>query len=160
MRVSRFLPAAALLAIAIAAPASAAPPTIEKSTIVADEPELNFVCADGRDVLATYTIDRTVFTYVDEAGDPLREVRQVRWSGRLWSEDLSRSVPYFGRIRRAFDFRTNELTITGKRVEAELPGPDPRVSGRLQVDFDHGAELERGRGYAAFDSAVCSYLYA
>jgi hypothetical protein len=69
-------------------------------------------------------------------------------------------VPYFGRIRRAFDFTTNELTITGKRVEAELPGPDPRVSGRLQVDFDDGVEIERGSGYASFEAAVCSYLYA
>jgi hypothetical protein len=160
MRVSRFLPAAAVLAIALAAPAAAAPPEIEKGTIVVDEPQLNFVCPDGREVLATYTIDRTVFTYLDAAGDPLREVRQIRWSGRLWSDDLSRSVPYFGRIRRAFDSTTSQLTITGKRVEAELPGPDPRVSGRLHVDFDDGIEVERGRGYADFDAAVCAHLYA
>jgi hypothetical protein len=159
MRISRCLPTALVVAAALAAPAAAATPEIVKSRIVVDEPQPNFVCADGREVLATYVLDRTVFTYFDAAGEPLREVRQVRWAGQLWSADLSRSVPYFGRIRRELDYATSELTITGRRVWAKVAGPDPAVAGRGVIDLLTGTEIDRGRSYVRFESALCEQPY-
>jgi hypothetical protein len=68
-------------------------------------------------------------------------------------------VPYFGRIRRELDYATNELTISGRRVWAELAGSDPAVARRGVIDLLTGTEINRGRSYVLFESAVCEQLY-
>jgi hypothetical protein len=147
MRISRSLPTALLVAATLAAPADAATPEIVKSRSVDYEPLPNFVCADGREVARHIHARPHGLTYLDAAGEPLREVRQVRWDGQLWSADISRSVPYFGRIRRELDYTSNELTISGRRVWAELAGPDPAVAGRGVINVVTGTEINRGRSY-------------
>jgi hypothetical protein len=150
----------AIVALASAAPAAADPPTRTTSTVVVDEPMVSFVCPNGSAVLQTFELTRTITVFYDADGNPIRRVRQARFEGTLYSEDLSRSVPSGGRIHRVEDFVDGTNAITGRLGFARLPGPDASFTGREVVDLETFATIFRaGRPPEEFEAAVCAYLY-
>jgi hypothetical protein len=100
----------------------------------------------------------SIAVFCDADGNPIRRVRQARFKGTLCSEDLSRSVPYGGRIHRVEDFveGTNTVTPAGLR---RLPGPDPAVTGREVVDLETFETIFRsGRPPAKLEARVRAYF--
>jgi hypothetical protein len=159
MRVGSFV-VGAIVALATAAPAAADPPTRMTSTIVVDEPMVSFVCPNGSAVFSAFELTRTITVFYDAEGDPIRRVRQARFEGTLYSEDLSRAVASGGRIHRVEDFVQGTNTITGGLGFATLPGPDATFTGREVVDLETFATIFRaGRPLEEFEAAVCAYLY-
>lgn len=159
MRAGTFV-VGAIVALATAAPAAADPPTRTTSTVVVDEPMVNWVCPNGSAVLGTFELTRTITVFYDAEGNPIRRVRQARFEGTLYSEDLSRSVPDGGRIHRVEDFVQRTNTITGHLGFARLPGPDATFTGREVIDLETFATVFRaGRPPEEFEAAVCAYLY-
>jgi hypothetical protein len=159
MRVGSFV-VGAIVALATAAPAAADPPTRMTSTIVVDEPMVSFVCPNGSAVFSAFELTRTITVFYDAEGDPIRRVRQARFEGTLYSEDLSRAVASGGRIHRVEDFVQGTNTITGGLGFATLPGPDATFTGREVVDLETFATVfQAGRPPEKFEAAVCAYLY-
>jgi hypothetical protein len=131
-----------------------------RPTTVIDEPVPVIPCANGKSVMSTFTLTRTVTTFFDQDGTPLREVRQARVAGRVSSKDGSRSVPYGGRIHRVFDFATGLVTVTGRSLFADSPGPDAATAGRYVFDPETDSfVLERGRTPTESERQICAYLY-
>ena len=148
----------AVLPLALAVPASARPPQHVSDVATVSEPVENFTCPDGSRVLSTFTVERRVTTYFAASDEPRREVRQIRYEGVLYAEDLSRSIPYAGRSHRVFDFDGLTITITGRSAYSPLPGASTTGRRVIDVESDQIAS-ESGRPNAAFEGAVCDYLY-
>lgn len=163
MQLVRTLGAAAAATLALAAPAGATPPQqVEETVVLGAVPTDNPVveCPNGRVVFATVTITRRVTTYFDAAGERLRQVRHFRFTGTLYSDDLSRSSPYWGHARRELDYRTNTVTLTGRRVVLPLSGQDAAKTGREVLDATTFDTLwESGRPFAGWEAAVCATIY-
>ena len=76
---------AAMAAVFAAAPvAAAATPDRRVQDILVNDPVPVIPCADGSSVFASFTLHRTVTTFSDQDGAPLREVRQIRFAGTLF----------------------------------------------------------------------------
>ena len=149
-----------MVALATAAPAAADPPTRTTNTVVVDQPEVAFICSNGSAVLSTFELTRTITVFYDAESNPIRRVRQARFEGTLYSEDLSRSVSSGGRIHRVEDFVEGTNTITGRFGFAELPGPDAAFTGREVVDLETFETIfQAGRPPQEFEAAVCAHLY-
>jgi hypothetical protein len=163
MRPVRVLIAASVAALALAAPAGAVPPQHEQETLVlganpTDNPVID--CPNGHVLFATVTLTRRVTTYFDANGERLRQVRHFQFTGTLYSDDLSRSSPYWGHARRELDYRTNTVTLTGRRLVLPLPGQGAAKTGREELDattFD--IHWESGHTLAGFEAAACAALY-
>ena len=163
VQVIRTLGAAAAATLMLAAPAGAMPPQhIQETVVLGAVPTDNPVveCPNRHVVYATVTITRRVTTYFDAGGEPVRQVRHFRFTGTLYSEDLSRSTPYWGHARRELDYRTNTVTLTGRRVVLPLPGQDAAKTGREVLDATTFDTLrESGRPFAGWEAAVCATIY-
>jgi hypothetical protein len=161
VRPTRVLIAASVAALALAAPAGAATPQHEQETVVIDQPvENGIICANGRALLSTVTITRRITTYFDASGEPLRQVRHFRTTGTLYSDDLSTSAYYEGHARRELDYRTNTVTLTGRRLVLPLPGQDAAKTGREVIDATTFEILwESGRPLSGFEAEACAALY-
>lgn len=149
---------ACLAVLILCAPASADPPTRKLETLVFDEPLPLFPCANGKDVMGTFTLTRVVVTFTDGAGRPTREVRHVHFHGRQTSADGARSAPWFGVLRRELDFASSLLTLDGVMNWTRLPGRDAINAGRRVMDGD-AIVSERGLGIEQYERSVCAYLY-
>ena len=159
----KVLIAAAAAALAVAAPAAAVPPQHEQEILVlgaipTDNPVID--CPNGHVLFATVTLTRRVTTYFDAGGEPLRQVRHYRTTGTLYSDDLSTSAYYEGDARRELDYRTNTITLTGRRLVLPLPGQDAAKTGREVIDATTFEILwESGRPLAGFEAEACAALY-
>jgi hypothetical protein len=155
MRHSAIAVTATVLACACAAVPAAAAPERVTGTLVQAEPVPAFPCADGSEILQTYTLERAVTTFTDDAGTVLRRVRQVRIQGVLLSADGTRSLPYDARFRRAEDFVAGTNTLTGRITVA---GDAGRI-GREVRDLETGEILQSGgRSIEEFEARVCEAL--
>ena len=150
----------AAFALGVPATAAAAPPSRGASTVVVDEPSPNFACPDGSAVLSTFTLQRTTTLFLDRAGEPVRETRHGTYEGRLYSADLSRSVPYGGNVNRVLDLRAGTITVRGNSTWAELPSGRVTTTGRRVLDIE-ADEIVRQSGHSTgdFERAVCAALY-
>ena len=159
-RTRTVLTVALALVAASAAPAAAEPLERSTATFSVTEPEDNFPCVEqGFSTLATFTVTRRSTIYGDAAGEPVREIRAVRFTGILYSPDLSRSLPYAGRFTRTEDYRTGIITITGLFRYTPGAGPDPSASGRTVIDLAADAAVfESGRLPADYEREVCRIL--
>ena len=148
---------ASLAVLVAAAPAGAVPPERVTETLDFTAPDVSFECPTGQLVLSGFTLNRTITTYFDQSGEPVRRVRHFTFEGALYSEDLSRSVPWTGHGHVVVDLVTGTLTRTGLEV-AELPGPNAILAGRLVLSEE--GETFTGRGFERFEAMGCEYLYA
>jgi hypothetical protein len=158
-RATRALAVTSIVALGVAAPAAADQPDRRTETFVVENVPV-IACANGQSAMASFTLTRTVTTFFDQDGNPLREVRHARVVGTIASEDGSRSAPYGGRIHRVFDFTTGLVTVTGRSLFAELPGRDPATAGRYVYDPETDTfVVERGRTPTESEREICAYLY-
>jgi len=160
LRARTVLTVALALVAAGAGPATAEPLERSNATFTVTEPEENFPCIEqGFSTVATFTVTRRSTIYGDTAGDPVREIRHVRFTGMLYSPDLSRSLPYAGRFTRTEDYRTGTITITGLFRYTPGAGPDPSATGRTVIDLAADAAVfEAGRLPADYEREVCRIL--
>src|SRR5262245_25505706 len=80
--------------LAFAAVASADAPTIVQQTLHRSIP--NFVKCPGFTVAGDFDVDRTVMTFVDENGTPIRRVFHVHFVGTLTNTSSGKSIPDAG----------------------------------------------------------------
>lgn len=106
----------ALLTAALAFPAItlAAGPTVEKSTIQFSDPDSVFGSCDGYDLLAPEVlIERTVITWYDENGEPVREQRQAHFEFTLVNSVSGTVGTYIGHFSRPADFVNETDALQG-----------------------------------------------
>lgn len=151
---------AATLVLASTGAATAAPPKHSTASFTVTEPDENFPCQEqGFTTLATFAVTRRSTEFSNAAGEPTREIRHVRFSGTLYSPDLSRSLPYGGIFTRTEDYRTGLVTITGLFRYTPGPDPGPSAAGRSVIDVESDAALfEAGRLPTAYEREVCRSL--
>ena len=109
------------LALAIAAAtlvvpgaALAAGPTVEKSVIDISDPEFVFGSCDGYDLLAPEVhIERTIITWYDESGEPVREQRQAHFEFTLVNSVSGTVGTYIGHFSRPADFVNETDALLG-----------------------------------------------
>ena len=69
-------------------------------------------------------------------------------------------APNWGHARRELDYRTNTVTLTGRRLVLPLPGQNAAKTGREVLDADTFDILwESGHALAGFETAACTALY-
>jgi hypothetical protein len=105
--------------------ASAAGPTIIDETLTPPVPiQFNPGCQDqGFAVLITSsTIDRRRILFYDEAGNLVREIRHVAFTGSLTNAVTGKTVPYDGHFTYDFDYVAQTLTRTGLALRVQVPG--------------------------------------
>jgi hypothetical protein len=106
----------ALVATALAFPAVtlAAGPTVEKSTFEAADPEFVFAGCDGYDLLAPEVlIERTIITWYDANGEPVREQRQAHFEFTLVNSVSGTVGQYIGHFSRPADFVNETDALLG-----------------------------------------------
>ena len=106
----------ALIASTLAVPtlAFAAGPTVEKSTIQFSDPELVFGSCDGFDMLSPEVlIERTIITWYDANGEPVREQRQAHFEFTLVNSATGQEAQYIGHFARQADLVAETDALTG-----------------------------------------------
>ena len=106
----------ALLASTLAVPAVAfaAAPTVEKSTIQVSDPEAIFGSCDGFDMLSPEVlIERTIITWYDANGEPVREQRQAHFEFTLVNSVTGLEAQYIGHLARQADFVAETDALMG-----------------------------------------------
>ena len=106
----------ALIASTLAVPtlAFAAGPTVEKSTIQFSDPELVFGSCDGFDMLSPEVlIERTIITWYDANGEPVREQRQAHFEFTLVNSATGKEAQYIGHFARQADLVAETDALTG-----------------------------------------------
>lgn len=115
--------ALAAATLALPAVALAAGPTVEKSTIEVNDPEFVFGSCDGYDLLApSVLIERTIITWYDRDGEPLREQRQAHFEFTLVNSVSGTEAQYIGHFARQEDF---------------VAGTDALLGAFRQIFIDH-----------------------
>jgi hypothetical protein len=108
--------ALALIASTFVVPAVAfaAAPTVEKSTIQVSDPEFVFGSCAGFDMLAPEVlIERTIITWYDASGEPVREQRQAHFEFTLVNSASGTEAQYIGHFARQADFVAETDALIG-----------------------------------------------
>ena len=114
MRKPLVIPVLLTAALAFPAIALAAGPTVEKSTIQASDPDFVFGSCDGFDLLAPEVlIERTVITWYDENGEPVREQRQAHFEFTLVNSESGTVGTYIGHFSRPADIVNETEALLG-----------------------------------------------
>jgi hypothetical protein len=149
-----------------AVPAEAAGPTIIDETITAPVPiPFALGCQDPDfDVLITsLTIDRRRILYYDDAGNLIREIRHVAFTGSLTNAVTGRTVPYDGHFTYDFAYVGQTLTLTGLGLRVHVPGEGVLAlrTGRAVISgFNPTQDIvtEVGHTLEEFQTDLCASL--
>jgi hypothetical protein len=114
-----FLLALALPAV-FAATAAADTPTIVEQSLRRSFP--NFVDCPGFTVAGEFDVDRTVMTFVDANGTPIRQVTHVHFVGTLTNTSSGKSIPDAGNQVVTADLLTGTQTVDGRVRVDTVPG--------------------------------------
>jgi hypothetical protein len=115
-----------VLAIAVAVPlafaegAAADAPTIEQQTLHRSIP--NFIQCPGFTVAGEFDVERTVMTFVDQNGTPIRQVIHVHFVGTLTNTSSGKSIPDEGNQIVTTDLLTGTSTTDGRVRVTTVPG--------------------------------------
>jgi hypothetical protein len=112
------LPVVAALVSAGAATADS--PTIEQQTLHRSIP--NFISCPGFMVAGEFDVDRTVFTFHDSDGNPIRQVIHVHFVGTLTNTTSGKSIPDEGNQIVTNDLLTGSSTTDGRVRVTTVPG--------------------------------------
>lgn len=99
------------IASLFAATAAADQPTIEEQTLHRSIP--NFISCPGFGVANEGDINRTVFTFTDDAGTPIRRVLHVHFTATLTNTVTGKSIPDEGNFIVTTDLTTGTTTVVG-----------------------------------------------
>ena len=120
--------------LAFAAVASADAPTIVQQTLHRSIP--NFVQCPGFTVVGEFDVDRTVMTFVDQNGTPIRRVIHVHFVGTLTNTSSGKSIPDEGNQVITIDLLTGTTTVDGRVRVDTVPGEGVILAqvGRVVTD--------------------------
>jgi hypothetical protein len=105
---------------AFAAVAAADSPTIEQQALHRSIP--NFIQCAGFTVAGEFDVDRTVMTFVDQNGTPIRQVIHVHFVGTLTNTLTGKSIPDAGNQIATIDLVTGTNTVDGRVRVDTVPG--------------------------------------
>jgi hypothetical protein len=113
---------AVVLAVSLvsAAVASADAPTIVQQTLHRSIP--NFIQCPGFTVAGEFDVERTVMTFVDQGGTPIRQVTHVHFVGTLTNTATGKSIPDEGNQIVTADLVTGTSTTDGRVRVDTIPG--------------------------------------
>jgi len=114
------LTVALALPLAFAAVASADAPSIEQQTLHRSIP--NFIQCPGFTVAGEFDVERTVMTFVDQNGTPIRQVIHVHFVGTLTNTSTGKSIPDEGNQIVTTDLVTGTSTVDGRVRVTTVPG--------------------------------------
>jgi hypothetical protein len=114
------LAAALAVPLAFAAVAAADAPTIEQQTLHRSIP--NFIQCPGFTVAGEFDVDRTVMTFLDQNGTPIRQVIHVHFAGTLTNRSTGKSIPDAGNQIATIDLVTGTNTVDGRVRVDTVPG--------------------------------------
>ena len=161
-RLSLLAALALVLALAAVTPAMAENPdhTFGGTEVTVPSP---FAACEGFIVLVTFKSEYNIVNFYDDAGQLVKQIRQVSFTGTLYnSTDLSKSVPYEGDFTRTFDPVENTATYTGLHFRVHVPGEGVLALevGRDIVDLVSGQQifLDGNHNFADFDAEICGLL--
>src|SRR6266567_1174012 len=115
-----FLLTLAVLALALAPVAAAEAPTIVEQSLHRSIP--NFVSCPGFTVAGEFDINRTLFTFTDNAGTPIRQVIHVHFVGTLTNTSTGKSIPDEGNQIVTTDLTTGTTIVDGRIRVDTAPG--------------------------------------
>jgi hypothetical protein len=108
------------VSLSFAAVASADAPTIVQQTLHRSIP--NFVQCPGFTVAGEFDVGRTVMTFVDQNGTPIRQVTHVHFVGTLTNTSTGKSIPDEGNQIVTNDLVTGTSTTDGRVRVDTIPG--------------------------------------
>ena len=157
MRYPAFV-AAAVAALALAAPAAAAEPTREAFTL---HRVINpFVVCPGFKVAATFDITRETTTFFDRDGTPVMRIVRNEIVGTLTNPLTGSSLTTSGIRIFHYDLVTGELFTTGSNNVTQLPGGGVSIPGAGRLVFDASGHLVEHDGPTSAEelAQVCAAL--
>ena len=132
---SRFLLVLALAVapLALAAPASATPPTVETFHFEGSVP---FVSCEGFDIIVNFSVDGVERTFYDNTGEPVRIQVQFQGEGELVNTVTGASNTGAGPDMVIVDLEAGTETTVGLVLHNNLPGEGivALQAGRITVD--------------------------
>jgi hypothetical protein len=162
-RLSLLAALALVLTLAAATPAMAENPEHTYGGTQVTVPAPFGVACQGFIVLFTAKSEYNIVNFYDDAGQLVKQIRQVSFTGTLYnSTDLSKSVPYEGDFTRTFDAVENTATYTGLHFRVHVPdeGVLALEVGRDIVDLLSGQQVffDGNHNLADFDAEICGLL--
>jgi hypothetical protein len=159
--------AAVVAGLALAATASASAPVIFTQELVVTTPSPNIPCTPfgySFDTVATFDVVRHYIQFYDDAGNLVKEIRHIDFTGTLYrTDDMSKTIPYAGNWTRTMDVAANTVVSTGL---FRYSHPD----GSGMVTLDAGRTVQNGTTFETlsdtgptqieWQQAVCAYLAA
>lgn len=136
-----------LIAATLALPtiAFAAGPTVEKSTIQVSDPEFVFGSCDGYDLLAPEVlIERTIITWYDENGEPVREQRQAHFEFTLVNSVSGTVGMYIGHFARPADFVNETDALRGAYRQLFIDHRNVWSASGVDATLDDGSIFSAG----------------
>jgi hypothetical protein len=106
--------------LAFAAVATADTPTIEQQTLHRSIP--NFIQCPGFTVTGEFDVERTVMTFFDQNGTPIRQVTHVHFVGTLTNTSSGKSIADEGNQIVTTDLITGTSTTDGRVRVNTVPG--------------------------------------
>ena len=147
----------ALITLAGVQAAAAAEPTRE---IVHANPQFDIGECSGDTIHASFAATRTVTTWYDDAGNPVRRLVHGDIPGTLTNLSTGTTLQTIGvRIIR-IDLITGVSTSTGTNVHVVLPGEGTLQigAGRFVIDDQGNLVTEHGRQDEALTPELCAAL--
>ena len=148
--------------LAFAAGASADTPTIVQQTLHRSIP--NFIPCPGFTVAGEFDVERTVMTFVDQNGTPIRQVIHVHFVGTLTNTSTGKAIPDEGNQIVTTDLLTGTSTTDGRVRVNTVPGEGVILAqvGRVVRDADGNVVFFAGQNdflTRDFDD-FCAYMVA
>jgi hypothetical protein len=116
----RFLSSLVALPLVLAPPAAADAPTTIDETLT--RTDAAFISCPGFLVRGDFNVRRTVTTFYDDAGQPIRLVGHIHFSGSLTNTLTGTSIADRGNQIVTQDLRSGETTVVGPVRVDTVPG--------------------------------------
>jgi hypothetical protein len=148
------------VSLAFAAVASADAPTIVQQTLHRSIP--NFIQCPGFTVAGEFDVERTVMTFVDQSGTPIRQVIHVHFVGALTNTSTGKSIPDEGNQIVTNDLVAGTSTTDGRVRVDTVPGQGVILAQVGRVVRDAGGNVIFLAGQNDFQTGdfdqFCDYM--